>query len=76
MPSALGNPITGNPDTSLNPKLTFAKDHAAFILHSVRDVQIHGAPSIPTDSFVRATMTIASDYALSWKLENIERRHR
>ncbi|TMQ06673.1 MAG: hypothetical protein E6J90_42755 [Deltaproteobacteria bacterium] len=76
LPSALGNPIAGNPDTSLNPKLTFAKDHAAFVLHSVRDDGGRGAPPIPTDTFVRATMTIAKDYSLSWKLENIERPRR
>jgi hypothetical protein len=73
LPTALGNPITGSPDAVLNPKLTFAKDHAVFVLHSVRDDRSHGAPPVPTDSFVRATMTIASDYSLSWTVENIER---
>jgi hypothetical protein len=73
LPSALGNPITGSPETALNPKLTFAKDHATFVLHSVRDGQSHGAPPVPMNSYVRATMTIASDYSLSWNVENIDR---
>jgi hypothetical protein len=76
LPSALGNPITGNPDSSLNPKLTFAKDHAAFVVYSVRDDRAHGALPVPMDTFVRATMTIANDYSLSWKVENIERPRR
>jgi hypothetical protein len=72
LPSALGNPITENPDKSLNPKLTFAKDHATYVLFSARDVRA-GATPTPRQSLTRATLTIASDYSLSWNVENIER---
>jgi hypothetical protein len=75
LPSALGNPLTENPDASLNPKLTFAKDHATYVLYSARDVRT-GATPVPRQSLTRATLTIASDYSLSWKVENIERPYK
>ena len=71
IPPELGMPITADSDASLNPKLKFAKDHAEFILHAGRDVRT-GATAVPKLYLVRATLTIAKDYALSWKLENIE----
>jgi hypothetical protein len=75
IPPELGMPLTADSDASLNPKFKFFKDHAEFILHAGRDARAPGAPGAPATPklyLVRATLTIASDYALSWKLENIE----
>lgn len=73
VPSPLGTPIQGSPDAALNPRLTFANDHAVFVVHAARDVRIPEAPAVPKAYFRRATLTIASDYGLRWTVENIER---
>jgi hypothetical protein len=72
LPPGLGNVLTEYRDKSLLPKLSYAKDHATLVLHSFRRTST-GSPNVPKQPLVRATLTIASDYTLTWKVEQLDR---
>lgn len=79
LPELPADPFTEYKIDELNPKWSFGKDSARFVLHSPNPkAASHGKPSRPggapqRDAFpvVRATLTISSTYALSWKVEHL-----
>lgn len=81
LPALPSDPFTEYKIDELNPKWVFAKDHgkdtAQFVLHSPNPKAANkpsksgGAPQRDAFPVVRATLTISSSYALSWKVEDL-----
>lgn len=66
--------VTDSPITAANPRFTYARGRATFIIHAPRPPP-RGAPDRPaTVTMVRATLSIDTDYQLSWTLVDVELR--
>jgi hypothetical protein len=73
-PAELGTPITVDVDnTGLAPKLTFEKDRATFVVRSLVPNNAKGATPVRKARYKVATLTIATDYTMSWKVTEEER---
>jgi hypothetical protein len=73
-PADLGTPITVDVDNlGLAPKLTFEKDRATFVVRSLKPGGAKGATPVRRARYTVATLTVATDYTVSWKVTEEER---
>lgn len=77
LPELPADPFTEYKLDELNPKWSFGKDSAQFVLHSPnpkagsKPSKSGGAPQRDAFPVVRATLNISSTYGLSWKVEDL-----